>query len=765
MQSVDELLRELGAAGDVLGDGGFSIDEEQARRKLRQFQLADPRRYVLGLVQAAVHLRATSVAFEIDADDVRVRFDGEPLLANDLERINRSLFAPGGDARTRALRELALALNAAMALNPRFVRLRCVDGTSGMQLELRPDHRDVIESIATDETRALTTVHVRDRFRPGLLFEFFRAMKGELAEALILREHCRWAPIPVLIDGQPIATAPTLGERCLVRIAVDRPGVRGEAGFVDDDPLDPRVDVRGGFVTSIPLPGFPAGFRALVDAPRVRTDLSRNSAVHDDAYDDLVAALEAACEQALVELVELVDTRGRDDVPGWVLDTLRATLIRHGPIERVPREGAPARIAALPLWPTSERWRSTIELDEIGEAIEYVARGPERGLPPGYGDVVLADDVNVRRNLRALFGARAIDRTTELDAAVGRLSQQDPFLGRAHRSTLATGPWLARWWIKTDAFTGEIGVRSEGDPAIRLIAKGRLLESRRIDPRALPIVGLVAVIEGPFHPNINWDRAERDDVLADALLEIVRALEGVVRQQAEAPAIEPALALALHPYLAALARGTFEPTFFAAMGLAEETTRDHLQRRNHASPSVTATGPFGSLKAFATTDGRALALVDIERERAGGPVHVLATAAAPPIDPPALVVRGDRDVRRILEAAFPGHVVRLTAAQPMPSPTRDPAAALLDRVRDQLRALDRRDDAELDLRADDSPALAFVDDVRVVLNARHPVIHQALIDRDRTLVAMATSAVLTALGTSDADVLDLTRRHADLLAT
>ena len=69
MPSVDDLISDLRNEGEVVSEGRFTLDRDKAREKMRQFQLADPRAYVLELVQAAVLKGAAEIAFDIDADD------------------------------------------------------------------------------------------------------------------------------------------------------------------------------------------------------------------------------------------------------------------------------------------------------------------------------------------------------------------------------------------------------------------------------------------------------------------------------------------------------------------------------------------------------------------------------------------------------------------------------------------------------------------------------------------------------------------------
>ena len=75
-KQVGGLLDELRAGGEVDSSGRFTLDRAQARAKMQKFQLVDARRYVLELVQAAALRGATRIAFDIDADDMRMRFDG-----------------------------------------------------------------------------------------------------------------------------------------------------------------------------------------------------------------------------------------------------------------------------------------------------------------------------------------------------------------------------------------------------------------------------------------------------------------------------------------------------------------------------------------------------------------------------------------------------------------------------------------------------------------------------------------------------------------
>ena len=76
MSQADRLIEALAKEGALVSAGEFTLDRVKAREKMRSFQLADPRMYVLLLVQAAVCKGAGHVDFTFDSDDMRLQCDG-----------------------------------------------------------------------------------------------------------------------------------------------------------------------------------------------------------------------------------------------------------------------------------------------------------------------------------------------------------------------------------------------------------------------------------------------------------------------------------------------------------------------------------------------------------------------------------------------------------------------------------------------------------------------------------------------------------------
>ena len=154
MDGMSELLGELRAGGELDSRGRFTLDRAQARIKMQKFQLVDARRYVLELVQAALLRGASEVVFDIDADDMRMRFDGEGFRAEELGELWASIFADGDEPLLRGQRQLALGLNAALGLGPRRITVR----SGGHQLVLRPGADEVVTAI--EPVVIGTTIHV-----------------------------------------------------------------------------------------------------------------------------------------------------------------------------------------------------------------------------------------------------------------------------------------------------------------------------------------------------------------------------------------------------------------------------------------------------------------------------------------------------------------------------------------------------------------------------------------------------------------------------
>lgn len=598
---MSELLEQLRGAGTLEARGRFTLDSEQAREKLRQFQLADPHRYVLLLVEAMTLAGAGKLGFAIDADDVRLRCICRPFAYEQLVDLYGSLFVTVDaslDARARShlrgLQQLAFALNSAMALHPRFVRVESVDAEGrGVLLELRPEQPDRIERIAGGEPG--TRVHVRDRFRPGLVVEFFRSVGGKVAEQQLLRRHCRWSPIPIELDGETISHAYALdGEAWHSEPIHDEGRLLGLAalqlvppGASEPGPAFVELLCHGVWIERMPLEQRLPGFAAIVDDARLGRDVSQASITRDDALDHVTLLLREAEAKLVARLAtRMREAHARAGIPAWASALLRAWLVGAATPGKAASKGKRlvkllerphfAAVAELPLWPrlgtasTSISTRALIEGERVLYSEELFVFVP--------AEVVIVDlsEPELRAGFMRVFGERAVDHAPFLRAEQERERQRLAFAARAHAPQLPSGHYLRREPLQ--GFVGELALRSLGprDSWLRLIVKGCLLQELVLER---PIPGLCGVVEAELQANDDWTHARPDAALAKVGVELMRGLERLLRGlAAETSDITYELRELLRAYVRAVSDRGYALDVLGQLGFAEAEARALLRK-------------------------------------------------------------------------------------------------------------------------------------------------------------------------------------------
>jgi hypothetical protein len=197
------LLAELESGGELIDTGAFTIDSQQARRKLREYLLADPHAYVLLLIEAAVLGGANPVNVELTAGQIRVDLGPISLAAVELEQLFAAVFCDPSAAegpernRRRALQKLAYACNAALRLEPRAIDIIADDGQGGgHHLRLTPDDdRGQLE-------RTGPVTGVRIRISENGLTDISTA---EPRERELIRRHCAFSSVPIQLDGERVS--------------------------------------------------------------------------------------------------------------------------------------------------------------------------------------------------------------------------------------------------------------------------------------------------------------------------------------------------------------------------------------------------------------------------------------------------------------------------------------------------------------------------------------------------------------------------------
>ena len=696
---MSELLGELRAGGVVEAEGRFTLDADKAREKLRQYQLADPHRYVLLLVEAMSLAGARQLEFAIDADDVRLRCIGRPFRYEQLADLYASLFVEVDatlEARERdhlrGLQQLAFALNSAMALNPRFIRLESVDAEGrGVALVLEPERPDQLTRIEKAEPG--TRIHVRDRFRPGLVVEFFRSIGGGVAEQKLLRKHCRWSPLTIVLDGETIsgplefegeawyAEPITIESRTIGRAAIHMMP-RGAAQL---GPAHVDLLCNGVWIERVELEGMVAGFAAIVDDGQLRRDVSQTQVLRDATFERLVAHLQAIEAKLVARLAERwLEARARDQAgPVWAEPTLREWLGKRpsAGLTRPSEDPSLLAVTKVPLWRGLADARLTT-LDLIETDPLYYTRQPFGFCPRELTFVLDLCDDEEYELFAKLFGKRGFDSAPTLQRIRERDRQRTNFLSRQHPAQLAEGYYLRREPVVgklagTDtSITGEIGLRSLGhrDSWVRLVREGCLLQELAIGQ---PIPGLCGVVEAEFTANDDWDRALADERLAQVAFELLRSLERMLAALASSGAADRDFELRelLRAYVRASCDPCFVLVFLDQFGFGETEARALLRKFEPVGLSPAwgldiADGrsphPIAKVPLYAQARGLPLALVDLLAWRREG-LRIAwldhDVGPLPELDRPVVLLdSGDRAVLRELfgDEAFDRYHDRLS---------------------------------------------------------------------------------------------------------
>ncbi|EDM78932.1 hypothetical protein PPSIR1_03648 [Plesiocystis pacifica SIR-1] len=668
MSKAAELIAGLQDDAEFDSAGGFSLDRDKARQKMRQFQLADPHRYVLLLVEAAVLAGATRIDFTIDSDDMRMHFDASLDWA-DLDELYTALFVDRSTYKIRARRELALACNAVMALNPRWARIESVGGDVGVHDGgahekavgilgvLRPEQDDAIslidavpDALGTEGDGSYRTrVHVKERFRPGLFMRFVHDRRGTIPEELMLRKYCALASMPITLDGESISHGlPASGVHA--RMSWERDGV-SLVGGVHAHELDRACVVvlsNGVEVVTHPLSEVPRGLWFWANAQDFRKDVSQADVVRNDPrYQAMMVGVGHLRDHILGRLAEdwMAGTFAHDPAggleahnaggelgAGQVFSRLHEFFVEHGDESWLrPDAGPLGRLCDLPTWQlVDDRWMSTREL--------AASHDPERGLmivsqrpggavvPPGWGPVVLAEHAKVREAFQRVFPAGA-DVTEDFVREVGWEINRLLWRRRQHPPSLPQGDWRHALSFEAEGYVGQVALRPGLDSDVRIIVDGCLYADVQAEGINFGVVGLSAVIEGPFELAEDYASVELTRPLARAAVVILAQLPALVSAWAEG--VDPYRREVVRNVLAVATRHDFGVRWLEAFGFSRRAARRWLERLE--APELMprlglAVSPgqdseptaVARMLSFPSVDHRELSLVEIAAARGKG---------------------------------------------------------------------------------------------------------------------------------------------------
>ncbi len=324
---VDRMLSDLSAEGTVVDErGAFTIDREAALRKLRSSRVDRSATFVLEILRAAALRGATQVHVTADADDLEIEFDGQPFTRRDLEDCFGSAFASSPDPVVQARRHLALGLEGALGISPRFIELE--GPLASMRRVPDEDDQFVEGDAARDTTRFAVKLKLLDRMRGG-------AFNDTLG---MIRHHAVFMSAAVTINEQLIDRGPP-HERWWGQLDLSLPGptapIEVYLGFGVGDAFGLQGRAWLGrhqvWVETRELRQATPRLRVAVMAHDFNTDLSGQRLVDDEEARRILGAIEPHVEAAIVQLAaDYGEARRRGDLrQHQVAAVLRAVVIEH----------------------------------------------------------------------------------------------------------------------------------------------------------------------------------------------------------------------------------------------------------------------------------------------------------------------------------------------------------------------------------------------------------------------------------------------------
>ncbi len=599
--SIDALRTE----GALAGRGEFRLDREKAREKLQKFRLKDPHHYVLEFVQAAHLLGANSIDIAIDADEMEMRFDGEPLGAEEFEQLYDAPFSENLDHKTRALRHLAIGLSAAQAMEPSVVRMEFTRDGRTTQFEVIDDGEEIREFDApeepdSDEPRQ-ARIYLREKFRASHLVDFFRNLGGDLAEKTALRDYCAHSPKEITLDGERISFGYGLPVETVHEIPIETKHERGVVGLVPSSGQSGVDEVRvvilqnGVRVTEHRVEASWAPARGVIESSRLTKNLSQSAFVADAAWHDFAQTIMAGALFTLIfDYIDKMPAEQWSTHRAW----FRHICAQFSPIadkfddrsvaltQRVRRAGnllealpkLVDKLYQIPMWPAAdieEHWYAIAELQTLDEAVGWVSSRIEDYVDLGHSGPILYFEEQAPEFLEQLLGARLVDLNRAYTATQERQLNIHLWKNRPAADAPAEIHYPYQQHFETRSMRAMIGLTTDGhrDPQIVFVKEGRLLH--RFDAFGLSPRGLAVWFSGELAANDAFDAVEPDDEYLELVAKLVAALPDFVAEH-HAVIGDDELKTYLHSFLGGRLHGSLLEELQVPTIKRVKWLRDHL---------------------------------------------------------------------------------------------------------------------------------------------------------------------------------------------
>lgn len=323
------LFDELRGEGRLDSRGHFTLDVAKALEKMRQFQLRDPRLYVLNLVAAAVANGASFVRTSSTPESFSLESDGRGYAFEDLAELFSSPFIANAPER-RATQELAIGLFGTRGLTVQQVSLETWQGDLGARLAIVEGRLEIARLTQNPLPEGLN-VRLSVREKSSLLDSAYgllgkvRRVKPQTQESEYVRGLCVFSPVPITLNGEqvnlpiPCGGALVAGQVSgpdgrsfpLSAILAEQVVSRSEGPYAATLVLENRtlpgdaltVVVNGvSFSEFKEVPAYPNA-RVVVHASHLKKDFSQSSLVLDDEFRAMLEWINCQLDELAAELL------------------------------------------------------------------------------------------------------------------------------------------------------------------------------------------------------------------------------------------------------------------------------------------------------------------------------------------------------------------------------------------------------------------------------------------------------------------------------
>ncbi|MBI5200212.1 MAG: hypothetical protein HY925_01385 [Elusimicrobia bacterium] len=275
----------MSAEPEHVASGGFRIDRRKALEKLAEYQLPDPKRFLLPWLRCAQACGAGTADLKFTASSITLTFDGKPLASRYVREPFDALFADEADSARH--RDLATGLLTAFRLSP--AEASVVSGVGDERLRLRGKSAEDAQAEVLVDGGTITSLTVSWKGNA-------KRVPAECVEAAA--SAARMLPFTLFVNGAAAAAEP---RDPYVRTEIDGTRVRVSI------PLDPtardttvRVHKRGVFTGEVPIQ-TPIDVTAEIDRDDFVLDASQSMAVRDDRLENALKLVPGAIDGLIVK--------------------------------------------------------------------------------------------------------------------------------------------------------------------------------------------------------------------------------------------------------------------------------------------------------------------------------------------------------------------------------------------------------------------------------------------------------------------------------